>query len=630
MKKYLFIATALAALASCSSDEFVGDNTSPTANNTPGAIQFTSNAPRITRATAADYAKDLDYSFYVYATKTVGSTTSNVFAHNVYSETGNTPYVVWWESGTANKTSSNTYDWEYVGSKATGTGSEATPTYGTANYKVALSNDQTIKYWDYSATNYIFTAYKNNAVGDTPAAETVTNVTTTGFTFEGTAAQFAGLYVADKLTITNKDNEAYHGKKENKIGDVVVFTFRSGATKVRLGIYETIPGYQVRNVNFRPNNGEFTETKTNALLSGLFNDNNDNTATTATAKYNITYNSTSGIAEFKNTVTETTSLSKFFNFGTFAATDAPLEETSAAPTWASGSSAYQDVFPNTDHVDDMILYVDYELYNTTTQEVITVKGAKAVVPKMYMTWNPNYAYTYLFKISDNTNGTSGTEGTSPAGLFPITFDAVTIAVSDNVEGIITTLSAPAITTFQDGSVSTEGITYANANGPIYITVNTNGTLADLTNIVKLYTVKEGTTEADLMLTDGSTYNKTEVASDADDKLTVLDAAIPVGDITFAAGTTATFTPIDGKTYAFEYSKGVTYVAATGTYVSGTTYYTDATGATEVDTTGFTAGTTDVSQYFVKSPAVKAYKVIKIKEASNSGSSGSGDGGSRSF
>lgn len=41
-----------------------------------------------------------------------------------------------------------------------------------------------------------------------------------------------------------------------------------------------------------------------------------------------------------------------------------------------------------------------------------------------------------------------------------------------------------------------------------------------------------------------------------------------------------------------------YVAATGTYVSGTTYYTDNTGATEVDTTGFEDGVTDVSSYFV--------------------------------
>lgn len=42
-----------------------------------------------------------------------------------------------------------------------------------------------------------------------------------------------------------------------------------------------------------------------------------------------------------------------------------------------------------------------------------------------------------------------------------------------------------------------------------------------------------------------------------------------------------------------------YVQATGTYVEGTTYYTDATGATEVDTTEFIDGVTDVSAYFVQ-------------------------------
>ena len=42
----------------------------------------------------------------------------------------------------------------------------------------------------------------------------------------------------------------------------------------------------------------------------------------------------------------------------------------------------------------------------------------------------------------------------------------------------------------------------------------------------------------------------------------------------------------------------TYVAATGTFATGTTYYTDNTGATEVDTTSFEDGVTDVSSYYV--------------------------------
>lgn len=41
-----------------------------------------------------------------------------------------------------------------------------------------------------------------------------------------------------------------------------------------------------------------------------------------------------------------------------------------------------------------------------------------------------------------------------------------------------------------------------------------------------------------------------------------------------------------------------YIQATGTYVEGTTYYTDNTGTTEVDTTGFVEGETDVSEYYV--------------------------------
>lgn len=41
-----------------------------------------------------------------------------------------------------------------------------------------------------------------------------------------------------------------------------------------------------------------------------------------------------------------------------------------------------------------------------------------------------------------------------------------------------------------------------------------------------------------------------------------------------------------------------YVQATGTYVPGTKYYTDSTGATEVDTSSFEEGVTDVSSYYV--------------------------------
>ena len=596
MKKNLsYAALAIMALVSCTSNDYVGDQSQ--LDNAAGnkAIQFASNTPSVTRAVGDAAASELGYSFAVYATKKVSETESNVFAHNAYSSSTNSPYWVWYATSSANTTTSNTSGWEYVG-----VAGDKTIPGGTFN----LPSAQTIKFWDYAASQYVFTAYKNKSEG------TISNVTTSGFTFEGNATQFAGLYIADKLTITEK-NEAPTKPSTgfNKMGDIVKFTFRSAAAKVRLGIYETIPGYNVKNVNFKPTSpATFSETTTSAQLSGSFNGSSPSTSQTFTVTYG-----TGGVAQLATTA----AASNNYVFGTFDTDGDPYLGSATTPTWANASPDYISVLPNQDHTGMMVLSVDFDLYNTVTQETIHVNDAKAVVPQAYMTWKPNYAYTYLFKICDNTNGYTGS-ASNPRGLFPITFDAVTVEADDASQGTITTLSTPAITTYQAGSVSPAGITYANAKGPIYITVNTDGTLATLNasgTSIKLYTVADGTTEADLML--ASAYPKTEVTS-GDDVMTVQTSNVTVNNISFTANQYATFTPINGKTYAFEYTKdavGNPFVAATGTYVSGTKYYTTATGDIEVDTTGFTEGTTDVSSYYVANsayqPAIKVYKIIQV-------------------
>lgn len=605
MKKSYLLAMALAAMVSCTSDEFVGENNSPNPvnNNGENAIAFASNTPRITRAEGSAAATVLDNKFKVYAVKKTGTTYSNVFAKNGYDseDTYNAaPYWVWYTASTAGSTTSNTKDWEYVGASCTGV--------TTGDFGV----EQTIKYWDYSADQYEFVAYS----ATTAEKPTITKYNKDGFTVEATAAQLAGLYVADKLTITDKNNTpsipASGSSTVNKIGDVVRFTFRSSATKVRLGIYETIPGYEVRNVKFRPNTpgegAEFEATTTNAKLSGSFNGTSSSSET-----FIITYNSTTGIAEFDNTAATP---KNHFDFGTFTSSSG-IGITSTAPTWAGSTTSpyYQAVFPNTDNEANMILYVDYELYNDKSGETINVKGAKAVVPSIYMEWNPNYAYTYLFKISDNTNGTTGTEGTSPQGIYPITFDAVTIAATDGQEvGTITTVSTPAITTYQEGSVSDAGITYAASGKPIYITVNTDGTLAGLTSgNTKLYTVAAGTTEADLIL---KTKTKTEVSSGV---LTVpLSTEETLQGITFATSTTAKFTPTASAVYAVEYKVSDEVADVYTAVANGTTltkdkkYYTSNAGAGEFISNG--TEVSDGTNYFEKtagSPAVYQYKIIEV-------------------
>ena len=589
MKKSYLILAAIAsvALASCSNEEYLGEGPNTTSNGIPNAINFNLSTPAITRAEGEAAATALDYKFKVYGVKKVGETYSNVFATGTYSTATDynadpDAYWAWYTTNTAGTTTSNTSHWDYVG---------AAGTHGTTSHEatIASGKDQTIKYWDYSADQYEFVAY-SATIKDATTPYEISKYQKDGFTITASANELSGLYIADKLTISTKNNTPTKPSSGyNQIGNIVKFTFRAAGTKVRLGIYETISGYDVKNVSFRPAASEFTATTDNAKLSGSFN----GTSSAASGTYNVTYNATTGIAEFDNTAA---SANNYFDFGTFASASTPLGTSSTAPMWASGNAAYQGVLPNTDNVANMTLYVDYDLVNTVSGETIHVKGAKAVVPAAYMAWKPNYAYTYLFKISDNTNGTTGTEGTSPVGLFPITFDAVTVATTDGAEvGTITTISTPAITTYQNGSVSATGITYANANGPIYITVNTDGTLATLTAAnTKLYTVADGTTEADLILT-----TKTKTASDL---LSILSADENSQGITFTSAKAAKFTPAASTTYALEYkvSDAVLY--------ADVSEYNTAKG-TSLNETAFNA-LTDAEK--TKTPAVYQYKIIKVQ------------------
>ena len=139
-------------------------------------------------------------------------------------------------------------------------------------------------------------------------------------------------------------------------------------------------------------------------------------------------------------------------------------------------------------------------------EIIEVKGATAQVPGIFTQWKAGYAYTYLFKISDQTYGHTGdydptkpddtSVNSDPVSLYPITFDAVVVNV-DDTETIIT-FSTPTITTYQKGSSVINNNEYLAATGDIFVTVNdgntattpdlAHGALQDLTGKAKLYTL----------------------------------------------------------------------------------------------------------------------------------------------
>lgn len=94
------------------------------------------------------------------------------------------------------------------------------------------------------------------------------------------------------------------------------------------------------------------------------------------------------------------------------------------------------VLPNPDG-SELNLKVDYTLLSRDGNgEEIKVIGATATVPATFAKWQPNNSYTYIFKISDNTNGAVG----SIIGLRPITLDAVVNTDADGRQETVTTVT----------------------------------------------------------------------------------------------------------------------------------------------------------------------------------------------
>ena len=71
MKKYIFLAASALALASCSSDDFLGDTPGSTPTSANSAINFGGDAGKITRATSneGNTQQMLDGQFLVYGVK---------------------------------------------------------------------------------------------------------------------------------------------------------------------------------------------------------------------------------------------------------------------------------------------------------------------------------------------------------------------------------------------------------------------------------------------------------------------------------------------------------------------------------------------------------------------------------
>jgi hypothetical protein len=383
----------------------------------------------------------------------------------------------------------------------------------------------------------------------------------------------------------NKTAEPGYGETKG-YGQPVTLKFRQLGTKVRIALYETVPGYSVRDVEFysaaASNDASataaklFTTTENEIYTKGTY------TVYFPTVDRPDTLDNNQAHIQFAPMDGETQATTVDWggmNYtiresGEESEDEIYLGRTSNTASFAGiPDDNYYKVFLPNQNGTNLNLRVNYTLESVDgSKEKIVVKGATAQVPLIYTQWKPGFAYTYLFKISDKTNGHTGVydpthpDDTSinsdPAGLFPITFDAVVMnAEEDATQETITLVSTPSITTYQNGSNVVNKNEYSvialnpekpEVTGEIYVTVNDgeteyvvaevedgasveglytkstvddkdvytvcgegatkqdgityyrmkavleNGALASLTNKVKLYEVAAGTTEAEVI------------------------------------------------------------------------------------------------------------------------------------
>ena len=579
MKTKFFLLAALVgmALAGCSSDDFIAG--APPADDSQGMvpISFSSLSKGMTRADlyGSAAAGKLGNKFVVYGTKHLTADESNTAANDAVVFNN---FQVAWKASTAGTTASNSSDWDYVGLKA---------------YD-ATTSSQGIKYWDYNAAEgYTFYAFSSSDISYPAASSDKVSVTktkadATSLYNKGYAvtvkngATLNNLYFSDRVPVA----------KEN-YDKTVDLTFRNIGAKVRVGFYETIPGYSVKIDNFYIDDdatGVVTTfpamnvAKTDGFYASLQNVNSNVDQT-----LNVTYyDNTDATIENRPKMTNPTAgynYSLKLGDGT-SIIGQTLGTTAAEPTWVAGLAAdkyYIPVFPYEGNSNPLLLKLDFTLTaDDESGDVIKVRGARAIVPKQFVQWKSNFAYTYIFKISDKSNGTTGEvdgngDPTDPEGLKPITFDAIVVDVAEELQQTITSVSTRSITTYAEGAIVDE----YKVNKPIYTVISTKSTggvitpsgLGDAAGQAQVYKLNKAATEAEVFAQKTGSPMGIEFTAQS----TTIESTIPLVDGTNPAIKNVKFTPSTTGTYAYIYTE-TAYIAPTyavqteGTYDSSKTYY----------------------------------------------------------
>lgn len=426
MKKALFFAAVAAAMTACTSDVDLGmqQANQENADNAIGFQVLNKNMSRAsflqnedhfnfgvwaykstddTHAIMADYLvgymDNANHKGYKFDNDPQSTLASSQWA---YEKLGTTQYVL-----TSNLPGESYY---------TTTGDEA---------KRYLSNNakQWLRYWDKSAatTNfYAYAPYVNK-----------TYTGTTGVTYDNGAHKMT--FPSGSIVAGYDDRDKYEflfaGKQvaSGAYGNEVELAFRHLNAKVRITFYEVIDGYSVTMKSLKEGTYNFISAVPAIKGAPTYTKGDVWKTAGATITFNSPkYESADATFSFNGTRYPDTEYLKF-NVPTASPIATTSSEATANPLNYSSTVYY--AIPKSNNTG-LTFHVSFEL-KSETDETILVKNATVHVDKDNCNWEANKVYTYVFKITKKSSGTTEddpsidpsdpTPSTSDA-LFPIIFD----------------------------------------------------------------------------------------------------------------------------------------------------------------------------------------------------------------
>ncbi|MGM9719599.1 MAG: hypothetical protein ACI3YP_02745 [Prevotella sp.] len=427
MKKFAIATASLALLASCSSDtELTGKQEIETKANAIGFEVLNRNGI-ITKAGEgrANLHESGHYNFGVFAYKNNNSGGQDIMNN----------YLVGYNGANATSTGScvgyfmdnvqttlNTSKWAYEKLGSADYTYNGPDDYYKASDTFYMSNvaNQYLKYWDMSSQSVEFYAYAPYINGTETATIDYLNKTITIPIEDGYDDESKHEYMYAYNIVDN-------GQYRNE----VQLNFKRISARLNIKFYEDVKGYTVEILNLmEEDNSGVAAAPAKAVESG----------NTITYQYGTLYHKGGAEIKFSNTnplLTVTGNSAETFNQTAkdhikFAIPTGTLPE---EITDAKASATDYYVIPANDEntKTGLTFHVTYKLTSEDTGETIIVRNATVHVKYDYCKWQPNYVYTYIFRITKSSTGTTGPTNIDPSdpsvgeqALYPIIFDDCTV------------------------------------------------------------------------------------------------------------------------------------------------------------------------------------------------------------